>query len=170
ERFRSPGSQSGSREKLQHVAVGIFEIYAMAAVPGIGFHVILRHWTAAVRNSGLLDATEDGVELRVADVESIVMHIEAIPGVEIQGERFVDLDWRKMAHRAVVLQAEYPGEKLCRGLLVMRRHDRVIQRDCHNWPPSGVAPSTLTNQRAARESRSANDHISASSPSSAWTA
>jgi len=85
-------SHSGAREKLQHVAVGIFEIYATAAVPGIGFHVILREWTAAVRDSGLLDATEDRIELRIADVEGIVMDLEAIPVVEIQGECFVDLD------------------------------------------------------------------------------
>src|SRR4029077_18761168 len=99
-----------------------FEIDAAAAVPSIGLHVILRHWTAAVGDSGLLDATKDRVELRFADVESVVMRLEAIPVVEIQGECFVDPDGRKMTHRALVFQAEYLGEKLCRRLLVMRRH------------------------------------------------
>ena len=109
------------------MAVGIFEIDAAAAVPSIGLHVVLRVWTAAVGDSGLLDATEDRVELRVADMESVVMHLKTIPVVEIQGECFVDSDGRKMAHRAVVFQAEHVGEKLCRRLFVMRRHDRVIQ-------------------------------------------
>jgi hypothetical protein len=121
------------------VAVGIFEIDAAAAVPSIGLHVILREWTAAVGDSGLLDSTEDRIELRIADVESVVMHLEAIPVVEVEGECFVNSDGRKMTHRAFVLQTEQVGEKLCRRLLVMRRHDRVVQRDCRNSPPSGIA-------------------------------
>ena len=56
------GSQSGSREKLEHVSVGIFEIDTAAAVPSIDLPVIVREWTAAVGDSGLLDATEDRVD------------------------------------------------------------------------------------------------------------
>jgi hypothetical protein len=59
-------SQSGPSQKFQHVAVGVFEINAAPAVPGIDLHVILREWTAAVGDSGLLNAIEDRVELRIA--------------------------------------------------------------------------------------------------------
>jgi hypothetical protein len=73
-------------------------------------------------------------------VEGVVMHLEAIPVVEIQGKCFVDSDGRKMTPPTLVFQAKYLGEKICRRLFVMRRYNRVIQCDWHNSPPSGVAP------------------------------
>src|SRR5215469_2724114 len=128
--------RSGSGEKLQHVAVGILEVDAASAAPGIDLHILLRERAAAVGDAGLFDSAEDRVELRVADVERIVMHLEAIPVVKIQRERFVDSYGRKMTHRTLVFEAEHTGEKLCRRFLVVRRYDRVIQRDWHNSPPS----------------------------------
>src|ERR1700684_4486729 len=119
--------RSVSGKKLQDVAVGILEIDAAPAAPGVDLHVLLRERTASVWNAGLFDPTEDRVELRVADVESVVVHLEAVPVVEIEREGLVDPDRRKMTHRALVVEAEHVREKLCRRLLVMRRYDRVIQ-------------------------------------------
>jgi hypothetical protein len=37
-----------------------------------------------------------------------------------------------MTHGALVLEPEDVREKLCRRLLVVRRHDRMIQRDARD--------------------------------------
>src|SRR6266481_5183690 len=98
--------RSSSGQKLQYVAVGILEVDAAPATPSVDLHVLLRERTAPIRNAGLFDSTEDRVELRVADVESVVVRLEMIPVVEIQRERFVNFDRCKVTHRALVLEPE----------------------------------------------------------------
>ena len=74
--------------------------------------------------------------LAVPGLGLIVVAGPAIPVVEIQGERCVDSSRRKMTRRALVLEPEDVREKLCRRLLVVRRHDRMIQRYIHDSPSS----------------------------------
>jgi hypothetical protein len=113
--------------------IGVLEIDPTSATPGVDLHILLRKRTTAVRNGGFLDSAEDGVELSVAYMESVVMHLKVIPIIEIERERFVDSNWREMTHGALVFEPEHVSEKLRRLLLVVRRHDRVIKRDAHDY-------------------------------------
>jgi hypothetical protein len=70
--------------------------------------------------------------LAVPGLGLIVVAGPTIPVVEIQGERCVDSSRRKMTRGALVLEPEDVREKLCRRLLVVRRHDRMIQRDARD--------------------------------------
>ena len=78
----------------------------------IDLHILLREWAASVWDTGLFDTTEDRFEFRLAHVKGVVMHLEVVPVVEIERERFVDSDRRKMTLGAFVLEPEYVGEKL----------------------------------------------------------
>ena len=73
------------------MAVGLFEIDSATATPMIALHILLRHGPLRW-NTGLFDTPEDRVEFRVAHVKGVVMHLEVVPIVEIERERFVDSD------------------------------------------------------------------------------
>jgi len=70
--------RSGSGKKLHYVTVGILKIDAAPATPSVDLHILLRERTAPIRNASLLDSSEDRIELRVADVESVVVHLEMV--------------------------------------------------------------------------------------------
>src|SRR5205085_5922491 len=91
--------------------------------------------STAVFTTGRLDSTQDGIELFVADVKCVVMALEGLPIVEVEGQRRVDVDRREVPTDAVVSDAEDLREESGRGLLVSRWDDRVIQDDCHGVPP-----------------------------------
>src|SRR5262249_54055514 len=60
-----------------------------------------------------------------------VVHLEAVPVVEVQREGVVDPHGGKVSHRALVRQSENVGKEPCRRFLIVRGHNRVIQRDRH---------------------------------------
>src|SRR5262245_59044466 len=130
------------RHHLQQVAVRILEVEAAptpAAVdPPVGMAVgIAARWDPA-----RLDATEDCLELLVADVKGVVvasanLGIEAGPAPflglvgEVEGQARVDAHGREVAVARLDPQAEYLGEELRRGALVLCGHDGVIQTNHH---------------------------------------
>src|SRR5262249_402175 len=122
---------SGSGEQFQHVAVGIFEVHATSAAPLVDLHVILRERSAPVWDARVLDAREDSVELGIADVKRVVVHVEVVPVVEVEGQSLIDPDRREVTHRTFVLEPEDMREEVCRRDLVARGYDRVIERDSH---------------------------------------
>src|SRR5579871_2796481 len=94
-------------------------------------------WRAAEGDVCFLDACEDRVEFPVADVEGEVMALELVLVVEQERQRFVDLDRREMVDPTLP-QAENVGEELGGSDLVARRHDGVVESDCHD-PPRACA-------------------------------
>src|SRR5258707_5847250 len=100
-------------------------------------HVLRSPRLAAVDEGGLRDAPENSVELLLADMKCIVMHLKALPAIiEVERQRLVDPHGSERAHRAVIGESEYLCEELCRRHFVMRRYDRVIENDSHYAPPA----------------------------------
>src|SRR5712691_444418 len=102
------GDSSG--QNFENVPVRVLKIDAAAAAPVVDLHVGARARPAAIGDPLLLDARENRVELRVAHLEGIVMHLEIAALVEIEGQRLVDLDRREMGMRTVVFEPENPRE------------------------------------------------------------
>src|SRR5215831_4960538 len=119
--------------QLENVSAGIVKVDAPAAVPVVELSVPIP-WVAAERESRLPHPLQNGVELLVAHMKRIVMSVEILGIVKIERQRLIDADWRKVTTLLFVLQPKDLREKARRGLLVARRHDRVIQRDGHLAP------------------------------------
>src|SRR5262245_62857431 len=91
--------------ELEDVAVRVFEIDAAATIPVIELAVIEAPGGAAVSESGLLDALEDGVELGVVNVEGVVVTTERIVVVEQERQAVVHPNRREMAASRIERQA-----------------------------------------------------------------
>src|SRR5262245_40798349 len=112
------------------MTVRVLEIETAPTAPMVELAVVGMLRAAAVGESGLLDALEDGVELGVAHVKGVVMACEA--GVVIEQERRLVVD----AHRSEVVgrlafQAEDLREEAGGLLLVACRNDGVVEDDGH---------------------------------------
>src|SRR5262249_39317161 len=114
-------------EHFEHVPVRIAEIEAAAAAPAINLHVVKGAGTAAISNALGAHAFEDLVELRLTDLESVVVALKVRIVVEIKRQRVVDLQRSEVRQRALVAQAQDAGEEARGCLLVVRRYDRVVE-------------------------------------------
>src|SRR5262249_10819567 len=72
-RTRCPDCLLRHGHQLEDVTVRVLEIDASAAVPVVELAVVQAPGSAAVRDAGRLDAAKDGIELRFADVEGVVV-------------------------------------------------------------------------------------------------
>ena len=95
----------------------------------IDLHILGRARAAAIGKALTTDPVEYPVELRLADLEGIVVPLEAVPTVEIDGQCLVDPHRSKMRDRTLVFEAKNPGEEPCRLFLVAGRDDRVVEDD-----------------------------------------
>src|SRR5881296_710865 len=80
---------------------------------------------------------QNGVELRVAHMKRVVVEVEMVVIVEIEGQSLIDAPRSKVSTRPLVLQSKDIREKAGRGLSVASRHDCVIQDDRHGSFLSG---------------------------------
>ena len=140
----------GSRKKFQNVAVGITKIDAPAAFARIKLPILLAPGIAPPGDARFLDALEDRVELLVAHVKRVVVVFEGIGIVEVQGQRIVYPNRRKVAHRSVVFDTEDLREETRRRFFVMRRYNRVIQRYRHDCLPGTIAAHVYQNDSPLR--------------------
>src|SRR5579864_81845 len=130
----APGASAPSvlgGQDLEYVAVRIAKIEATSAAAMVDFHIIQRAGAAAIGDTLGTNALEDFVEFLLADLEGVVMMLELIGMVEVQGQLVVDADNREMRELALVAQPQYPRGELRRGFLVMCRNDGVIELDRH---------------------------------------
>src|SRR5262245_45782771 len=97
--------------ELEDVAVQVFEIDAAATVPVIELAVIEAPGGAAVCESRLLDALEDGVELGVVNVEGVVVTAERNVVVEQERPAVVHPNRREMAAFCIERQTEDVSEE-----------------------------------------------------------
>src|SRR5262249_49482501 len=79
-----------SRQHFEEMAVRVAEVKAAAATPVIDLHVLGGTRPAAIGETLAADPVEDAVELRLAYSEGVVMPLEAVPIVEIDGQRVID--------------------------------------------------------------------------------
>src|SRR5258708_39058596 len=112
------------------MAVGIAEIDPAAAVPVVELAVVEAPRRAAERDLGFLDAAEDGVELGLAHMKSVMMTLELGVVVEQERQRLVDPHRREIA-AAPALQSKNASEEFGRRDFVARRHDGVVECDGH---------------------------------------
>src|SRR5215813_6206161 len=121
-----------TRKQLQNVPVGIAKINSATPFPRIQLPILPAPRVTAPRDSRFLHALEDSVELLVAHMKRIVMPLERLSIVEVQGKLTVDPNRSKVAHRPIVFQTENLRKKTRRGFLVTRRHNSMIQCDRHD--------------------------------------
>src|SRR5947208_4637801 len=147
----------GHGHDLQQVAVRVLEVEAAPASTGVDLAVRVAVWPAAVWDAFGLHPGKDRVELRVADMEGVVMAL-ARPGVEpgptpwlglvgeVKGQAVVDLHLREVALAGLDCQAEDLGEEPGGGDLVLCWHNRVIQPNRHCPPPDSLVVSVFSSQ------------------------
>src|SRR5262249_40266409 len=125
---------------FQQVPVRIFEVKAAAAAPVVDVAVVVAVGAAAVGDSFCVHPGEDGIELGIADMESVVVAL-ASPWVvaaiapalgcvgESQSQAVVDLNPGEEA--AADPQSEDFCEKLGGSKLIFCRYDSVVQTNSH---------------------------------------
>ena len=121
-----------SRQKFQNMAVWVTKVNPPAALSGVQLPILETPGFTSIRNSGLLHALQDCIELIIANVKSVVVVFKRFSVVEIKGQLLIDSDRSKVPRWAGILKTEDLREKTCGGLLVMRRHDSVIQPYTHD--------------------------------------
>jgi hypothetical protein len=124
-----------SRQKFQNMAVWVTKVKPPAALSGVQLPILETPGFTSIRNSGLLHAPQDCIELIIANVKSVVVVFKRFSVVEIKGQLLIDSNRSKVPRWAGILKTEDLREKTCGGLLVMRRHDSVIQRYTHDRLP-----------------------------------
>src|SRR5438445_3429543 len=120
---------SSTRQQLEYVSVGIAEVDAPTAVPGIELLILKIPRVAAICDSGFLHPLENRIKLRVAHMKRVVMDVEMVVIVEIEeieGQSLIDAHRSKVSAQSLVLQSKDIREKAGRGLFVTSRHDCVI--------------------------------------------
>src|SRR4029453_9634283 len=122
--------------ELEYVAVRVLEIDAAATIPVIELAGIGAPGGAAVCESPLLDALEDGVELGVVNVEGVVVTAERNVIVEQERQAVVHPTRRERAAFSVNRPAQDVTEEPGGSYFVTRRHDGVVQDDGHGTPLS----------------------------------
>src|SRR5580704_6348555 len=116
--------------KLEHVAVGIAEIDAAAAVPVVELAVVEAPRRAAENDLGFFNAAKDGVELGLADMKRVVMALELGIVIEQQRQCLVDPHRREIA-AAPALQSEKASKEFGRRDFVACRYDGMVEHDGH---------------------------------------
>ena len=116
------------------MTIAIFKIKPASAVAVVEFHVLMTLGTAAIDDAFGLYAAENGVELGVRDMESVVMVPELTRVVEVERQPVIHSDWRKMPAWPFVVESEDVSEEPRRFILVVRRNDGVIQLNGHVNP------------------------------------
>ena len=87
--------------------------------------------TAAIDDAFGFDAAENGVELGVRDMESVVMVPELTRVVEVERQPVVHSDRRELPAWPIVVESKDVSEEPRRFILVVRRNYGVIQLDGH---------------------------------------
>src|ERR1700732_2494025 len=95
----------------------------------VDFHILRGARPAAIGKALIADPVEDPVELGFADLEGVMVPLEAVPIVEVYRQRLVDPHRSEMRDRALVFEATNPGKDPCRLFLVAGWDDRVVEDD-----------------------------------------
>src|SRR6266481_3723720 len=99
------------RQHFEEMAVRVAEVKAATAMAVVDLHVLGRARYTAIGETLAADAIKDPVELRLAHLEGVVMPLEAVPIVEVDGQRVVDLHRGEVRNGAVVFETKNPGEE-----------------------------------------------------------
>src|SRR5262249_25539486 len=128
---KQPAAAYLSRQHFEHVPVRIAEIESASAMTVIDFNVVKATGPAALTNTLGAPPADDSIELRFVDLEGIMVALEIRIVVEIEGQRVIDPQRSEVREGSRVTQAQDAGEKARGRLLIVRRHDRMVEHDCH---------------------------------------
>ena len=93
-------------QNLPAMAIGILEIEAAAASSVVNLHIFLGIRQAPVDNLFFFYAAKYIVELFVAYLKGVVVRLEVIAVVEVQGELVVHLNGSEMTHQLNALETQ----------------------------------------------------------------
>src|SRR5690348_950278 len=110
-KMRSPTTLG--RQHFQDMASGIPEVKGAAAVPAIDLAVLEGKGAAAIGDALPVNAGKDRVEVSLADLERVVMALEALLGGEVEGECLVQAHLREMPAAALIMKTENAREEAC---------------------------------------------------------
>src|SRR6516165_8805912 len=114
---------------FEQVTIRVAEIETAAALAVIDLHVLRGARPTAIGKALPADPVEDPVKLRLADLEGVMVPLEAVPIVEVDRQCLVDPHRSEMGDRALVFEAKNPSEEPRRLFLVAGRNDRVVEDD-----------------------------------------
>src|SRR5919108_370823 len=97
---------------FQQVAIRVLKIEATATAAGINLAVRVIVWPTPVGEPPGLHPAEDRLEVRLTDMEGIVMALGFWIVGEVKGQALIDLHLREVALARLHRQAENFGEKL----------------------------------------------------------
>src|SRR5215469_10263940 len=121
-------------DDLHEVAIRVAEVRAAIAVrAGVGLTWLPAGGVGVVRDARLADAGEGGLEFLVTGHERVVVLVDLLIRVEVQGDSVGQRDWREVRDGRVDLKAKDASEELRRGLRVVRGDDGVVEVDGHHW-------------------------------------
>src|SRR5581483_7286829 len=130
---RSPTGAVRPGQDLEHVPVGVVEVAAPAAVPGVELAGDVVVGVGPVGHVPGPDAAEDLVELPLADEEGVVLVEDLAVAVvdEVECDVVVDDDAEERAEGLRLAEAQDLGQERGRDLLVPGVDDRVVELDGH---------------------------------------
>src|SRR5262252_1338836 len=117
------------------MAVEIPEIDPSSSAAGIDLSVFQGARSATIQNIRGLNMIENLVELCVIDMKGIVMALELVAVVEVQGQGLVYPHGREVPYGPLICQTEDLRKESCRCFLVVCRDNGVVQCDRHTTPP-----------------------------------
>src|SRR5262249_35096722 len=124
-------------DDLQEVPVRTLPVHPAAAVAGIDLIRPGPPGVGPVPQPTLPDAAEDGIELRLADQERVVLRLDVLGTIiEGQGDVVAEPDIQERAVRRRLVQAQQAGDRPRRADLVPDPDDRVVEQDRHRTPPT----------------------------------
>src|ERR1043166_685230 len=102
------------------MAVRVSEVDAPPAAAVVDLPVLQGPRPTPIRDISGLYAVEDGVELCLTHMKGVVVALEPVAVVEVQGQGLVHLHGREVPHRSGIRQTEEVREESCRFFLVVR--------------------------------------------------
>src|SRR5581483_11675614 len=127
----------GAGDELEHVAVGVLEVDAAAAVVVVDHAGLTPAWVGPERQVLRADPAEGGVELFLLHQEGVVLGRYLAAGLgKVQGYAVVGLDDEEVPEAGGRGQAEDAGQERRRPRLVTARDDGVVQLHAHTRDPA----------------------------------
>src|SRR6516225_4391857 len=133
------GAQSGSAaaavgpgDHFEIVAVRIAKIDAASAIVVVDLAGPAAPWISPVVEAAILDATEDGVEVSLADQEGVVLRPNRALGVgKVQRDAIIQFDDVEVAEAGRHRAPQHLGQELGRSALVRGPDDGMIKLSGH---------------------------------------
>ena len=101
------------------MAVGIPKVDASSSTTVVNLPVLQGPRPTPIRDTSGLNTVEHRIEFRVIHMKGIVMTLEPLTIVEVQGQGLIDPHGCKVPHGTFIRQAKDVGKKPCRGFFVV---------------------------------------------------